>query len=60
MLRTCKGSCHCGAIRYEVDIDQFVSTLDDVSADELLSGPIRCSDGLHDSWANPPAETRHL
>lgn len=134
MLRTCKGSCHCGSIRYEVDIDLsqgtgrcnctfcrkarawsafvkpqafrlatgsqegvgyhkhpaapvkyhcarcgvrthargdadymggpfvcvFVSTLDDVSPDELLSGPIRYADGLHDNWANPPEEIRHL
>lgn len=134
MLKTYKGSCHCGAIRYEADIDLsqgtgrcnctfclkarawgtfikpqafrlapdselgipyhkhpqapvkyhcarcgvithstgdadymggpfvcvFVATLDDASPEELLSGPIRFSDGLHNNWTQSPAETRHL
>jgi hypothetical protein len=37
-----------------------VSTLDEVPVDELLSGPIRYLDGLHDNWWTPPAEIRHL
>lgn len=134
MPKTFKGSCHCGAIRYEADIDfsrgtgrcnctfclkarawaayvrpeafrlaaesesgvgyhkhpdapvkyhcarcgvlthargdadymggpfvcVFVATLDDASPEDLLSGPIRYSDGLHNNWTQPPAETRHL
>ena len=134
MLKTFKGSCHCGAIRYEADIDLsrgtgrcnctfclkarawatyvkpeafrlaagseegvayhkdsgapvkyhcarcgvrthargdadymggpfvgvFLATLDDASPQELLSGPIRYYDGLHNNWNNPPAEIGHL
>jgi hypothetical protein len=134
MLKTFKGSCHCGAVRYEADLDLsrgtgrcnctfclkarawatyvkpeafrlavgseegvayhkhpqapakyhcgrcgvlthargdaeymggpfvcvFVTTLDDASPEELLSGPIRYSDGLHNNWTNAPAESRHL
>jgi hypothetical protein len=134
VLKTFKGSCHCGAVSYEADLDLsrgtgrcnctfclknrawgiyikpdafrlapgseegvsylknpqapvkyhcgrcgvlthgrvdadymggafvciFVTTLDDVSPEELLSGPIRYSDGLHNDWTHPPAEVRHL
>jgi hypothetical protein len=133
MTRTYTGSCHCKAVRYEVDLDLsqgtmrcnctfcakvrnwttrttpehfrlltpesgvsgsgwpgvalnefcskcgvrtfsrgnlpelggafvtiMVSTLDDASVDELLSGPIQYADGLHDNWWNAPQETRHL
>jgi hypothetical protein len=134
MVRTYHGSCHCGAVRYEADLDLsqgtgrcnctfclksrawaafvkpnafrvlagseegvpyhkhsqapvkyhcatcgvlthargdaeymggpfvsvFVATLDEVSPEELLSGPIRYSDGLHNNWANPPSVTGHL
>ncbi|MGH8200495.1 MAG: GFA family protein [Steroidobacteraceae bacterium] len=134
MLKTYKGSCHCGAVRYEADLDLtrgtgrcnctfcrktrlwgtyvkpnafrlvagseegvnyqkhpaapvkyhcgrcgvlthargdadymggpfvgvFIATLDDASPEELLSGPIRYSDGLHNNWTQLPAEIRHL
>jgi hypothetical protein len=36
-----------------------VSTLD-ATVDELMSGPIRYLDGLHDDWWNVPKEIRHL
>jgi hypothetical protein len=38
----------------------FVATLDDVSPDELLSGPMRFSDGLHNNWMNAPEDVRYL
>lgn len=134
MTKTYKGSCHCGEVKYEVDIDLgqgtskcncsyclkarawaatvkpaafrlasgsqegvayhqnseapvkyhcgrcgihthtrgdasymggpfvqvFVTTLDDASAEELVSAPVRYSDGRNNNWMNPPAETRHL
>ena len=134
MLKTYKGSCHCGDVRYEVELDLaqgtgrcnctfcmktrawaamvrpdsfrlvagssqgvayhkhaeapvkyhcqrcgvlthargdadymggayvsvFVATLDDVSPEELLSGPMRFYDGLHNNWSNPPPDVRHL
>lgn len=134
MMKTYKGSCHCGAIRYEADIDfalgtgrcnctfcrktrawgvilkppalrldagssegvpyrkheqapvkyrcaicgvltysrgsadymggafvtVFVATLDDASSEELLSGPVRYSNGRDNDWRNPPKEIRHL
>ncbi len=134
MLKTFNGSCHCGAVRYEAELDLsqgtarcnctfclkarawaayikpeafrladgaeegvayhkhpdapvkyrcgrcgvlthargdadymggpfvcvFVATLDDASPEELLSGPIRYSDGLHNNWIHAPTEIRHL
>ncbi len=41
-------------------VSVFVNTLDDASSDELVSGPIRFCDGLHNNWMNPPPDTRHL
>ncbi|MDO1529383.1 GFA family protein [Fulvimonas sp. R45] len=37
-----------------------VACLDDADVPEMLQGPVRYFDGLHDNWMNPPAETRHL
>ena len=41
-------------------VQVFVTTLDDASAEELLSGPVRYSDGRNNNWMKPPADIRHL
>jgi hypothetical protein len=38
----------------------MVGTLDDAAEADLIAAPVSWSDGLHDAWWNPPAETRHL
>ena len=37
-----------------------VAALDDLAPEALLAAPVTFYDGLHDDWANAPAETRHL
>jgi hypothetical protein len=37
-----------------------VTALDDIDPRELLSAPIRYTDGRHNDWGKVPAETRHL
>lgn len=50
MKKTYKGSCHCGKVRFEADID----------LKELASAPVRYFDGRNDNWMSTPTETRHL
>ena len=37
-----------------------LACLDDVEAQTLIDAPVRYSDGRHNNWQSPPAETRHL
>lgn len=37
-----------------------LASLDDLSVADLVAAPVHFMDGLHDSWQNPPNETRHL
>jgi hypothetical protein len=37
-----------------------LSTLDDLSPEELLEAPVRYMNGKDDAWFHVPAETRHL
>ena len=37
-----------------------LSSLDDATIDELMSGTIRFSDGRNNNWMNPPEDTRNL
>jgi hypothetical protein len=37
-----------------------LSSLDDATIDELMSGPIRYADGRNNNWMNPPADIRNL
>jgi len=38
----------------------FVATLDDASPEELLSGPVRYSNGRDNDGRNPPEDVHHL
>ena len=37
-----------------------VHVLDNVEPELLVAAPVKYSDGLHNNWQNPPAETRYL
>ena len=47
MKKTYNGSCHCGAVCYQEDID-------------LVAAPVNYANGRDNSWWTEPAETRHL
>jgi len=76
MLKTYKGSCHCGAVQFEADIDLAQGTnkcncsictktrnwnaIIKPAAFRLIDAPVRYANGRDNQWWEPPAETRHL
>ncbi len=60
---------HCGVRTYERGhleqlggdyVSIHLSSLDDVSIEALVSGPVRYSNGRDNDWMNPPEDVRHL
>jgi hypothetical protein len=41
-------------------VSVMVASLDDVSIDDMMSGPVGYSDGRNNNWMNPPADVRNL
>jgi hypothetical protein len=74
MKKTFHGSCHCGAVRFEADIDLSTSTYRRncsicsrnrfwpaiVMHEERAGAPITYVDGKHDNWSQAPAITSYL
>ena len=41
-------------------VSVMVASLDDVSIDDAMSGPVDYSDGRNNNWMNPPVDVRNL
>ena len=52
MKKTYRGSCHCGAVRFEADLD--------LAQDTFRRNCSICYKSLHDNFKSAPAEFRHL
>ena len=61
--RTC-GIAPFGSATFEPMGGDFhavnIGCLDDVTAEELATAPLRYEDGLHERWESPPAVTSYL
>ena len=59
----CGISTHTHVVRPERGEDYVlvqIAAFDDLPLDEVLAAPLTIVDGLHENWAAPPQETRHL
>ena len=75
MKKTYHGGCHCGAVRFECELDfagitskcncsictktRFWKAIAGTE-EELAEAPVVYEDGRNDRWDRAPAETRYL
>jgi hypothetical protein len=68
MLKTYKGSCHCGVRPFGVGNDTPVGTmygvnvgcLEGITEEELSKIPVTYVDGMNDNWQHAPEFFSHL
>jgi hypothetical protein len=63
MKKTYHGSCHCGAVRLEADLDLSsinLACLDNIQPSELVEPPVKFMNGRDNDWWHEPSEVRHL
>ena len=68
MLKTYRGSCHCGVRSFGIGnmpgagqvYGVNLGCLENVTPEELAAAPIIYVDGKHDNWRSAPAITSYL